>query len=255
MFNKILYIALLLTIFIWSLSPIAVSAIDNNLKTLEDLTKSLHQSVKIQEYEKAKLLIEEIAKHITTVNFDGITSVEGIEALSLAVINTKQNLAAIEPNQEAILNSTTQLYLAVDSLIHKEQPYWHRYYSVLEEDLTNIEIAIKANDLSQIQVSTQNFQLHYNMIKPAIYVSMPAYTIEKIDSLLAALQNSKIENSEEIIAQLDESIHELFHGNDQQTWGYDMSEGIIIKSSIGIGLTIFAVLSYVIWRKFRATYI
>lgn len=256
MFKKIVFILLSIFLFISFYIPIInANSLNKNLETLQDLSQSLYENVKIKDYEKAKLTIEEISELLPSVRFDKLTTVEGIEAISSTIIQIKRNLASLTPKYKPVLHYTTQLHLAIDALSHKEQPLWHRYYSVLHQDIEKIKKTIKDRDLNQNQVAIQHFQFHYQLIKPAILVTKQPYSVEKIDSLITALVSQTVEQNKEIILhQLEISIHQLFYGDDQETWGKVMKETIIWKTSIGMGLIIFIVLTYVIWRKFKGSY-
>jgi len=254
MLKRIVYLFISLIIMQFFVSNVQVQALEEDSLKLENTTKSLYQSVKIKDYENSKLLIEEIANLITTVDFKDLTTVEGMEAITSTVVRTKQSLAALEPNYDSILHYTTQLYLAVDALGHKDQPIWLRYYPLIQQDLESIAKTIDNNEQSEMQVAIQNFQLHYNLLKPAIYVSKSPYLLEQIDSLIKALVNQpEGQDSELIVENLNESIHQLFFGADHETFSKVLAESIIWKTAIIIALIIILSLSYVIWRKFKGT--
>lgn len=250
--SVLLVLSLIIMLFFVINSP--YSALGENSSTLEESTKSLYNSVKIKDYENSRRLIEEISEIITTVDYKDLTTVEGMEAITSTVIRTKQSLSALEPNYDLLLHYTTQLYLAVDALGHKEQPLWHRYYNLIKQDLESINEAMNVNKSNELQVAIQNFQLHYNLLKPAIYVSKSPYLLEQIDSLIKALVNqAEGQDNKLIMDNLNESIHQLFFGVDSETFSKVIAENIIWKSSIIIILIITLSLSYVVWRKFKGT--
>lgn len=254
MSKKIWIFLLILFILIYFYIPLVYAGTsEENIVALEKMNKELYNNVKIKEYEKSKMLIEEISNIIPSIKYNGLTSTEGIDAITSTVIQTKRSLAALQPNYEAIMTDTTQLYLAVDALTHKKQPLWHRYYSLINQDINKIKQAIKSNDRKLIQVSINNLQYHYNSIKPAAYVANHIYTIEKLDSLLTALNNQGLEqNKELLLQQLEESFQVLFYGGNKETWGGFVQNTILLKTSLGMALIIFLALSYVTWRKFKA---
>lgn len=246
---------LILTFYVPNISIVKAGSLENNLIELQELSKTLYQTVKIKDYEKAKLLIEEISNIFPSYKYDDITTVEGIEAITSTIIHTKRNLVDLKPNYKNLLFHSTQLYLAFDALNHSGQPLWHRYNTVIQQDLETMKSSIQNEDKNIYRLSLQNFQLHYMLIKPAIYVSDQPQTIEKIDSLITALINQNANQNKEIILnQLKISIHQLFYGNDEETFGIIDKESVIWETSLGMGLIIFLVLSYVIWRKFKGAY-
>lgn len=225
----------------------------SDIKTLEELSMSLYESVQVKDYENAKLIIEEIADIFPNIDYKGLTNVEGIEALSKSIINTKKVLASLEPKYSTILNNVTQLRLAVDALSHKEQPLWKRYYSVIYQDIEQIRRAYQKQDENQLQESIKGFELHYKLIKPALLVSEKKYIVEKIDSLIVALiSHVGKENYEKLINELQSSFQQLFYGTDIDVIGGITYKSILGQVSIGVILIILLTLSYVVLKKYNA---
>ncbi len=256
---KIVWI-ILLSIFLlvyFYMPYVLASQSTGNLETLQNLTQKLYKSISEKDYEKSKLMIEEISLIIPQVAYDDLTSIEGIEVISFTVIQTKRSLAALEPKYELIYNYTNQLYLAIDALGHQGQPLWHRYHSIIGQDIGHIRDSLDSKEANSIQSAMQNFNFHYQLIKPAATVDYKHSDIEKIDSLIKALLNqTDIQHKEQIINQLDKDMQQLFFGSDKETLGNDViTPSIMLKASLGMGLIIFIALSYVTWRKFRGDYL
>lgn len=225
----------------------------SELDALEELSISLYDSVQLKDYENAKLLVEEIADIFTSIDYHGLTDIEGIEALSQSIINSKKSLASLEPNYSSILNNITQLRLAIDALTHKEQPLWNRYYTVIQKDIEEISKAYRSEDKKQLQESIKGFDLHYNLIKSALLVSEKKLLVEKIDSIVAALYTqTDSKNYGELISKLDSSFQQLFYGTEIKVIGGISHKSLITQVSFGISLIIILALSYSVLKKFRA---
>jgi len=224
--------------------------------SIQKLTQNLVAFVEKKDYENAKLIANQLSDQLPDVSFKGFTSVEGIDAIASTLIQVKRNLAAISPNENQISFSTIQLQLAIDALVHKEQPLWERYYSILRMDINDIDKVLKSNQVDQIDTSIQKYHNDYLLIRPAIQVSKPAYVVEKMDSLYTALTSQSIEqNKETIINQFKEALDDLFYGNIKDVIGKVVEERTLWNTTLGMGLLIFVALSYVLWKKFRGTYI
>ncbi|GBF11715.1 sporulation protein YpjB [Tepidibacillus sp. HK-1] len=225
---------------------------ESKLQELQRLSQIFYEKVKIKEYAAAKGELVKLSLLFPTISYKGLTTTEGIEAISAVIIHSKKELAAISPNEKSILYSATQLYLAIDALTHPLQPYWHRYYSVINKDLNTIEQKIKSKDAKQIEVAYTHFQNDYLLIRPAIIVVKPPYVVERTDSLIKALVSQQVDQNKEILLnQLRTNINQLFYGDGKETWVNYMGENTIWRTSVGMGITIFIALSYVIWRKFK----
>ncbi|WP_339062745.1 sporulation protein YpjB [Tepidibacillus marianensis] len=222
--------------------------------TIQKLTQNLITFVEMKDFEKAKLTAEQLSAQLTAVSYKGITSVEGMEAITSTTIQVKRNLAALSPNMDRISFSTIQLQLAIDALDHKEQPLWKRYYTILKTDLNDVEKALSNNKTEQMNAAIQKYERDYQLIRPAIQVSKPAYVVEKMDSLHTALTSQRVDQNKEIlISQLKEAIDDLFYGNEKDVIGKVVEEKTLWNTTFGIGLLIFIALSYVIWKKFKAS--
>jgi len=254
MYRPVVIGILFLLFFSFAFSFVYADQNEEALETLQKLSEALYHQVKIKEYDKAKSMIEDISVILPSISYEGLTTVEGIEAISSVLIQTKRSLASLEPQYKTTLYYAMQLRLAIDALGHPKQPLWHRYYSAINQDLDEIKRSIKGGE-KEWEQALQTFQYHYMLMKPALLVSKPAYSIEKIDSLITALVNQTIEQNQEVLLiQLKETFHQLFYDSEQETWGVVVKEKTLWRTAIGMGLTIFAVLSYVLWRKVRAAY-
>ncbi|TCS84154.1 sporulation protein YpjB [Tepidibacillus fermentans] len=254
MIKKIGYgIIITFLFFFFFLTDTKANYLENpSLASIQQLIQKLVESVQIKDYELAKQSIEQLSTQLSAIPYKGMTTIEGMEAITSTAIQVKRNLAALSPDDDQIAYSTTQLQLAIDALNHKEQPLWHRYYLTLRTDLNEIEKAINSNQKEKYEMSVQKYQKHYQMIKPAIQVSKPAYVVEKIDSLHTALASQKIDQNKAIIlTQLKEALHELFYGEEKDVIGKIVEEKTLWNTTLGMGFVIFIVLSYVIWKKFK----
>lgn len=227
---------------------------NNNIEKLQDLNYSFYNAIKLKNYSKSKTIFEEILQIYLKTELKDLTTTEGIEAITSSLKDTKQLLNNTEPNHNEILYNVSQLHLAIDALSHKEQPLWHRYFTVIEQDIIEIRKVINNQNNKEIEKNIRIFQEHYNLIKPAILVSEQPYLVENIDSLITALIKQNIsQNKEMILNQLQSNFHQIFYGSESDTMGSIAIKTFVWKASLVVGLIIFLVLSYVIWRKFRAS--
>ena len=215
------------------------------------LSIELLELVKRQQYGEAKQIIEEIAVLFPTIEYEGLTTVEGIEAISSTIIQVKGELAAIKPQYNTAIYHTTQLYLALDALFHPSQPIWNRYYFKINNDIQEIQRTIGAKEQQAFEEALQALQSHYLLIKPSLYVSKPPYILEKIDSLIVGISTQRDVDKELLVNQLKAEFELIFHGNEEEAFGNQIGRNTFWTTSFGMATVIFIVLSYVIWRKFK----
>ncbi len=257
MFKKIIISISLLSIFF--ISYLIINSynnnnygnnMENNFEDLQELNYLFYHSIKIKDYTKSQLITEKISTIFVKEKDENIFEDRDIQIINSSLTNMNQVLTDNETNQSEILYYASQLYLAIDALSHREQPLWNRYYSIINQDIEEIKEAMNTGNNKSIDKTIQNLQKHYNLIKPAILISQQSYLVENIDSLINALvKQNLLQNKEMILNQLDASIHQVFYGDEFDTMGSITIKTFIWKASFGIGLIIFVVLSYVIWRK------
>lgn len=248
------YILLFSLIF----QPILIFANENEEPLegkIERLTIELLEAVKKQQFGEAKQIIEDISILFPTMKYDGLTTVEGIEAISSAIIQVKGELAALQPKYDTALYHTTQLYLAIDALFHPSQPIWNRYYFRINKDIEQIQNSLASKNQKEFQESLQLLQSHYLLIKPSLYVVRPPYMIEKIDSLIIAISTQSDKQKAWLVTQLQKEFELIFSGKEEEVFGNQIAQNNFWKTSFGMALVIFVVLSYVIWKKFKGEHV
>jgi len=240
----------------------AAKADPEQVKNVEQLNRTADDMYKMAlagqvSEARGKLLL--LGEQITQIRFDGITSVEGMNALTESVTQAKRVFNAVRFSPEAGQVAVAKIRLATDALTHANQPMWMQYYKVLQNDIGALDQAVKAGQQPAAWSGYETLSQHVAVIRPALLISRPPSDVEKLDSLLTALRGGLRAEPlpqaqlEDGIEHLQRTVDELFMKKTEATAYLPMTDPKQpIVWSLGIGLIIVSVLSYVGWRMFRS---
>ncbi|WNR42423.1 sporulation protein YpjB [Paenibacillus roseipurpureus] len=203
----------------------------------------------------ARNKLSQIADQIPKIQFEGITSVEGLNALTQTITEAKRvyNAANYSPAEGQI--AVAKIRLATDALTHKNQPMWLQYYKVLLNDSDMMRKQVKANNPGDAIREYGVLVQHIAIIHPSLLISREPSSVEKLDSLLRYIGtqvNTKpmpMKQIDSALTSLNAVLDELFMKH-KDALAYvpltDPNQPIIW--SISMGFIIVSVLSYVGWR-------
>jgi sporulation protein YpjB len=266
---------LIVLVFCWLLTStevVKVSAADvssNNSLTvingksaaqqLEQAAEALYGYVLEGNVMKVRQETAEISRIFVSSSFEGMTSVEGINALSGVIMDLKASVASAQDSPQKWEFTAAKLRLAANSLNHPRQPIWLQYYKLIREDLNAMEQSGVANDLAGWKSAVQKLQGRYETIRPAVIVARQPEVVNAFDSWLsyaAGIPSSsqKIERTRliEIVSYGQDAVRVMF-GKEKDEPALSLP---LTSQEFGIwgwlaASFILAVLVYAAYRKYR----
>ena len=222
---------------------------------LDRQAEARYQAVKKQELEQARQLVQQMGEAMTDTSFYGATGVEGVRALSDAIVQVKRALPAIELNEERLMHAAARLRLASDALIHKKQAMWLQYEQMLRDEMNRMkQVTQEAEWLS----SAKQWLLHVDRIRPAAAIQRSPETMEFIESLVrlveraVAKKTSLAEVNQALNRHGDEWLRQLFgKTKDAPTFGQEDTGALPIQWTLLFTFIICSVLFYVALQKYR----
>ncbi|MHA6530943.1 sporulation protein YpjB [Paenibacillus sp. BAC0078] len=157
----------------------------NAAQKLEESAEALYGYVEEGDVVKAREESGKISQIFISSSFEGLTSVEGVNALSSVIIDLKGTLAAAQISPQKWEAAAARLRLAVNSLNHPRQPMWLQYYKLIREDLNDMEQSAATNDLKGWQTALDRLQGRYDNIRPAVIISRTPESVNAFDSWLS----------------------------------------------------------------------
>ncbi|OME07328.1 hypothetical protein BSK64_08205 [Paenibacillus odorifer] len=238
---------------------LAVMSGKTGAQQLEQAAEALYGYVLEGDVIKVRQETEAISKIFVSSSFEGMTSVEGINALSGVIMDLKATVAGAKINPQQWEAAAAKLRLAANSLNHPRQPIWLQYYKLIREDLNAMEQSAVANDLAGWKTALERLQGRYDNIRPAVIVSRQPEVVNAFDSWLsyaAGIPSSsqKVERARllEIVSYGQDAVRVMF-GKEKDEPALSLP---LASQEFGIwgGLAasfIIAALAYVAYRKYR----
>ncbi|WP_433946460.1 sporulation protein YpjB [Paenibacillus sp. SN-8-1] len=159
------------------------------MKELDSASEALYRYMQDGDGAKAQLEMDRVVKIVQTLSFQGLTSVEGIHALSETIMDTREALARSQSQPEEWRITSSRLRLAIDSLLHNEQPLWTQYYKLFTDDLSQLSKARTEEDVTGVKQAFNQLKEHYETIRPAAVIQLDPSLISRTDSWMSYMEN------------------------------------------------------------------
>lgn len=234
------------------------AAASASLEALNARADELYKFAAAGQFLEARQALEQFGELAASASYAGVTGVEGVNALTDAVLDAKRQLNAVRLNPEKIVHSAVRLKLAADALTHKKQPMWLQYYKVLNADTVSLDEAVAGNSRTAALAAFGAIQEHYDAIRPAVRISRAPEEGERMESLLtfftghlepSVLQRETLAGG---IRQWRDSLDSLFRKNGDQSVFLPVAEpDQPLLWTLVIGLLTAGVLSLAGWRMIR----
>jgi sporulation protein YpjB len=230
------------------------------MQRMDEAAEEAYQSVQGGDLEKTRETIARLSVLAARLPYEGITNVEGIQAISGAVAESMRLLHAVTPDEAQIAKQVIRTRLAVDALSHRQQPMWLGFYRSLSNDLAGLETAVRARDQQAAADAFEQWKARVALIQPAIIISRDASEVMKLESISAFLDRSIREADwsalDQALPDIRQAIEELFQDPNRETLSPLMPSAEPphpIIWSLVFGAVITAVLAYVAWRKYEGS--
>ncbi|MCS7462496.1 sporulation protein YpjB [Paenibacillus doosanensis] len=198
--------------------------------------------------------LQQLSDQVTTIRYEGLTTLDGLHALTEAVTQGKRvfNAARFSPDEGQV--AAAQIRLATDALSHPEQPMWLQYYKLLQDDVNGIEQAAKDKEAQQFQKSVFLFERHISIIHPSLLISRDATDVEKLDSLVTFMSGQARTEKEpyqpvgNLLPTVRQMLDKLFLKKDTTAFLPVVDDRNPILWTFAIGSVILAALGFAGWR-------
>lgn len=231
---------------------------EEKLRLLDETAAALYREAKAGKAVEAREELERFADLMTRLSYGGITTLEGLNALTSLVAESREVYNRVQFDQRLALLSAAKIRLAADALTHREKPLWLEYRATFEQDAEKLREAILSGRREEAKRALGAFYDHYLVIRPAVLISRSAAVAEKLDSwflfmngLLSApdYDAARVKDGAANAAQL---IEELFRpGDAAASAGPGKPAAPALWAAMVCG-AIVSVLAYVGYRKYKA---
>jgi len=230
------------------------------MRQMNEAAEDAYQSVRKGDLEQTKSRIAQLSVLSTKLSYEGIATVEGIEAVTGSINAAMRALNATSPDPISTTMKVASARLAVDALSHREQPMWLGFRGALSDDLEKMAMAVEARNDPAASEALASWRGHVAVVRPAVVVSRAPSDAVKLDSITAfltnALRSADWQGLAQALPNLEAALGEVFAEEDRETTVTPLAPTAEpphpILWSLGIGGFIVAVLTYVAWRRYEA---
>ncbi|PZE22204.1 hypothetical protein CBW46_005855 [Paenibacillus xerothermodurans] len=221
---------------------------------LNQTADDMYQKVMQGDVAGGRAVLQQLGDQIPQLSYAGITSIEGMNALTSAVTEAKRVFNAVNLAPDAVQISAAQIRLATDALTHKAQPMWLQYYKLIQEDIERLSAASTAHDKKLAQSAAAQLGLRISVIHPSVAINRDPSDVEKLDSLISFISNqaklpqvpfTQINN---VLPELRQHIDKLFLRQEATAYLPIIDEQSPILWIVAIGSAIVAALIFAGWR-------
>ena len=165
-----------------------------------------------------------------------------------------KQLLVSKADPRTLRGAATQFRLVVDALDDASSPLWKRLEPSLFTALDKVQADVKKQDDSIFQYDLNKFMGRYQMIYPALIITVSPSRLAIIDKQVNGLSDTRttfIQEDDQVslshIEQLKTGLHQLFQNN--LITSYPSKS--ILKVIFLISSIVLFTLVYVFWRKYQ----
>jgi len=229
------------------------------VRQMDEAAEQAYQATERGDLEDAKSRFAQLSVLSTKLTYEGLATVEGMQAVAESVTGAMQALNAAKPDATEVSMRVAAARLAVDALANREQPMWLGFQSSLLDDLTRMESAVASRNDPEASRALKMWKGHVSVVRPAVVVSRNATEAVKLDSITAFLENgvraADWNGMKQAMPNLKNAVSDVFAEEDRETVSPLLPTAEPphpILWSLVLGAFIVGVLAYVAWRKYEA---
>jgi sporulation protein YpjB len=229
----------------------------HKLQTLNTASDLLYKKALTDDIQGVKQELDRITILISEIEFSGLSSIEGLHALTGSILEAGRLTNAVKIDMDAIKLNAAKIRFATDALTHKHDPLWHQYYELLTTDLQSVGQSVRDVRRTDAENAFAKFNLHLDTIKPAILISKQLVEVERIQSIVSYLKSQlriqphQVKEIQKGLLLLQGALDQLFEKNDQGAFLPIVPPENPVYWTIGIGTAIILALTYTAWKMYK----
>lgn len=224
------------------------------IELLNETADDMYKKVMEGDLDGGRALLQQLSDQMTMIRYEGLTTLEGMNALTGTVTQGKKVLNAVRISREEAEVAAAQIRLATDALSHPEQPIWLQYYKLLQDDVATVEQTAKDRKLQELQKAAMTLERHTSIVVPSLLISRDAVDVDKFHSLITFISGQARGEKEpfqpviNLLPTVRQMIDKLFLKKDTTAFLPVVDDSDPILWTFVIGSVIIAALSFAGWR-------
>jgi sporulation protein YpjB len=234
----------------------------NTIKDLNKIADLAYQDLKNSDWVMMRSKVTQLAILATKLSYEGLTTVEGVQAINQSIAETMYSLNAVTPNPMKISQTMVRTRLVLDALEFNNEPMWIDFYEPMKKDLHNVVLSVEKNHTENTNNALASWKSRVSMVKSAIIISNGISDTIKLESISTFIENATKTKNVNVLKQTEPDfqniLKDIFKKNpnrDHETIApvAPQPPDALLWSFI-IGMLIILVLSWVAWRKYHAEF-
>jgi len=234
---------------------------EKKLLEMDRIASELVDRVRAGDLARAQESIRELAERFPQQSLPLPIRIESLNAITQSILAAKQSILSPHMSEDQMLWDATRVRIAIDALIHRQQPLWKSYYSAFLTQMQNLQKAAVERDFKTFHEQfDENYRL-YLVLKPAMSVQFRETDLLEISSAYDRIYKEvrSMEKDWQLIRKslrdLNSLMQKAFVGEDTSAFARLMmrpDSPVWIAGSIVIALLLS--LTYVAYRKYQAEF-
>ncbi|WP_209122613.1 sporulation protein YpjB [Alkalihalobacillus sp. BA299] len=221
--------------------------------SLNDTSDKVLQLVKQEKYEEAKQLLDYFSKQFLSIDHQQSSlSMSDLQIITKSFERAMESVTAVSMNHVERVRLATEFRLVVDALASPHHPLWLSSEQSIMKSLNELKGTMQQKDAQAFRHKVNEFLRLYQMIRPALLVSVEGEQVQKIESLVQFMDRYGTDMIHDTSMQKQLFVMEKEFQNLYQQVKEDSADPSLIWVMLTIGGMIIMSLSYVGWKKYRA---
>ncbi|WP_238457459.1 sporulation protein YpjB [Alkalihalobacterium alkalinitrilicum] len=221
--------------------------------TLNETSDKVLQLVKQEKHEEARQLLDYFSKQFLALDHTQTSlTMSDLQIVTKSFERAMESVTAVSMTQIERVRLATEFRLVVDALASPHHPLWLSTEQTMMKAMNELKGSMEQKDVQAFRHKINEFLRSYQMVRPALIISVEGVQVQKIESLVQFLDrygNDMIQDTsmQKQLFMLESELENLY-----QQVKEDSADPSLIWVMLTIGGTIIISLSYVGWKKYRA---
>lgn len=215
----------------------------------------IHEAISEKEWGQARRQLQALADEWFTSSLRTGWEQRDIVVVSNCIVELDRALDPSSPQPQKALERAEQLWLALDARIHPQQPLWHEYEEVFQQDLDELKQALQQGEVKEFETTMTEWRHHLEQIRPALSITFSAETVQQLEERMEVPNNSSPSDAKALdqhIKEWEALVPVLFGGTEAEIERHLAG----VPSPLGWPLALLmsvigTVLGYVAYLKYR----
>jgi sporulation protein YpjB len=225
---------------------------ENNWNELDKIADQALRFAKDSQFDESRKMLHHFSE-IFKERQDKITlSLEELKVISVTYENAEAAVTSVSMKEEERIRKLTQFRLVVDAVNQSYHPLWKNTQSLVMSSFENVKTALKEKNDGNFQYYLNEFFIHYELIRPALMISLTEEKITQLNSHISFLENNRMS----LLHTPERAKHLKVVEGDLQELFLETKKDAADPSSLfwvilSIGSIIIFTLIYVGWKKYK----